>query len=71
VISDRASDGSVDEEVFAMSNQDGSPNPRAVAKYFLTHPRKVPAMMRLAKGSKLATETAADHAIRAVSSQQI
>jgi len=66
VISDRASDGSVDAEVFAMSNQDGSPNPRAVAKYFATHPHKIPAMMRLAKGSKLATETAADHAIKAV-----
>ena len=29
VISDRATDGSIDEEVFHMSNQDGSPNGRA------------------------------------------
>jgi nucleoside phosphorylase len=65
VISDRASDGSVDEEVFKMSNQDGSPNPAAVAKYFLRHPNHVPRMAKLAKGAKLATEAAADAAITA------
>lgn len=65
VISDRATDGSVDEEVFRMSNQDGSPNPRAVARYFLTHPGRIPQMMRLARGAKLATERAADVAIDA------
>jgi adenosylhomocysteine nucleosidase len=65
VISDRASDGSVDEEVFHMSNQDGSPNPVAVVRYFARHPGAVPRMARLAKGAKLATETAADEAIRA------
>ncbi|MBV8952370.1 MAG: hypothetical protein JOZ99_15965, partial [Actinobacteria bacterium] len=65
VVSDRASDGSVDEEVFHMSNQDGSPNPRAVARYFLTHPGRIPQMMRLARGAKLATEHAADVAIDA------
>ena len=68
VISDRASDGSVDEEVFALSNQDGTPNPRAVVRYFLRHPGAVPRMARLAKGSKLATERAADAAIRALTS---
>jgi adenosylhomocysteine nucleosidase len=65
VISDRATDGSVDDEVFRMSNQDGTPNPRAVARYFLRHPHHVPRMARLAKGARLATETAADAAIRA------
>ena len=67
VISDRATDGSVDEEVFHLSNQDGTPNPRAIVRYFLTHPRRIPRMARLAKGAKLATETAADAAIRACS----
>ena len=66
VISDRASDGSVDEEVFGMSNQDGTPNAAKVAKYFAKHPGRIPQMARLAKGSKLATNTAADAAIRAV-----
>ncbi len=66
VISDRASDGSVDEEVFRLSNQDGTPNPRAVATYFLKHPGKIPQMLRLAKGARLATQRAADAAIAAV-----
>ena len=67
VISDRASDGSIDEEVFRLSNQDGTPNGRAVARYFLRHPGRIPHMARLAKGAKLATEAAADAAIRACS----
>ncbi|HEY3095317.1 MAG TPA: hypothetical protein VGK05_00610 [Acidimicrobiia bacterium] len=65
VISDRASDGTVDEEVFRLSNQDGTPNGRAVARYFVKHPGRIPQMVRLAKGAKLATKTAADAAIRA------
>jgi adenosylhomocysteine nucleosidase len=67
VISDRATDGSVDEEVFHLSHQDGSPNPRAIARYFLLHPQRIPRMAKLAKGAKLATETAADAAIHACS----
>ena len=67
VISDRATDGSVDEEVFRLSNQDGTPNAAAVARYFAKHPGRIPRMARLAKGAKLATERAADAAIRACS----
>jgi adenosylhomocysteine nucleosidase len=65
VISDRATDGSVDEEVFRLSNQDGTPNAKAVAAYFAKHPGRIPKMAKLAKGAKLATRTAADAAIRA------
>ncbi|MEY2398306.1 MAG: adenosylhomocysteine nucleosidase [Actinomycetota bacterium] len=64
-ISDRATDGSVTEEVFKMANMDGTPNPKRVAAFFLKHPNKVPAMMRMAKGGKRATEVAADAAIAA------
>ena len=67
VISDRATDGSVDEEVFRLSNQDGTPNPPAIIRYFLLHPQRIPRMARLAKGAMRATETAADAAIRAAS----
>jgi adenosylhomocysteine nucleosidase len=67
VISDRASDGSVDEEVFHMSNQDGSPNWRAVTRFFLRHPGRIPAMVRLARGAQMATDMAARAAIEAVS----
>lgn len=65
VISDRATDGSVDEEVFRLSNQDGTPNRKAVAAYFAKHPHRIPEMARLAKGARLATRTAVDVAIRA------
>jgi adenosylhomocysteine nucleosidase len=68
-ISDRATDGSINEEVFHLSNQDGTPNKQAVARYFLKHPTHVPRMAELAKGAKLATETAADAAIQACSTQ--
>jgi nucleoside phosphorylase len=64
-ISDRATDGSVDEEIFHLSNQDGTPNPIAVLRYFLLHPQRIPRMARLAKGALRATEAAADAAIAA------
>jgi adenosylhomocysteine nucleosidase len=65
VISDRATDGSVDEEVFGLSNMDGSPNNEAIERYFAEHPERVEAMARLAEGALLATEAAADAAIAA------
>jgi adenosylhomocysteine nucleosidase len=63
-ISDRPSDN-IDEEVFRLSNQDGTPNAKAVAAYFAKHPGRIPKMAKVAKGAKLATKTAADAAIRA------
>jgi adenosylhomocysteine nucleosidase len=66
-ISDRATDGTIDEEVFHMSNQDGTPNPKAIAAYVVRHPNRLPAMARMAKDVKLATDRAADAAIAAVS----
>ncbi|MGD0380975.1 MAG: 5'-methylthioadenosine/S-adenosylhomocysteine nucleosidase [Acidimicrobiales bacterium] len=67
VISDRATDGSVDEEVFRLSNMDGSPNNEAIERFFAEHPERVEAMARLAEGALLGAETAADAAIRACS----
>jgi nucleoside phosphorylase len=67
VISDRATDGSIDQEVFGLSNQDGTANGAAVARYFLRHPGRIPQMAQLARGARLATEAAADAAIRACS----
>src|SRR2546423_11673919 len=58
VISDRASDGSVDEEVFHLSNQDGTPNREAIAEYFAKYPDRLPLMARIAEDVRLATETA-------------
>jgi len=67
VISDRATDGSVDEDVFHMSNQDGTPNHEAIARYFEEHPDRLEIMARLAEGATLAARTAAEAAIRACS----
>jgi adenosylhomocysteine nucleosidase len=69
VISDRATDGTVDDEVFHLSRQDGTPDGRAVARYFLRHPARIPRMVGLANGARLATRTAADAAVRACGQQ--
>lgn len=66
VISDRASDGSVVEEVFKLSNQDGTPNIGRAIRYVLRHPHHIPRLAKLAEGSKLATELAVEAAIAAV-----
>jgi len=65
VISDRANDGTVDEEVFHLSNQDGTPNPAAIEKYITEHPERLPLLARMAEDAGLATRTAAEAAIRA------
>ncbi|HXW33874.1 MAG TPA: hypothetical protein VEJ87_04795 [Acidimicrobiales bacterium] len=65
VISDRATDGTIDDEVFHLSNQDGTMNAGAVARYFLKHPDRVPHMVKLARDAKTATNGAAEAAIRA------
>jgi adenosylhomocysteine nucleosidase len=66
-ISDRATDGSVDEEIFRLSNQDGTPNAKAVAAYVMKHPGRIPSMARMGREVKLATERAAEAAVEAVS----
>jgi nucleoside phosphorylase len=67
-ISDRVTDGSLEEEILHLSHPDGTPNLPAVARYVLTHPGRLPGMVGLARGAKLATATAAAAAIRALSS---
>jgi hypothetical protein len=56
----------VDEELFKLSNQDGTANPGNVIRYVLRHPQRLPRMAAMGKNAKLATETAADAAIAAV-----
>jgi nucleoside phosphorylase len=68
-ISDRATDGSLDEEVFGLSHQDGTPDGRAVAAYVLRHPGRIPTMARLANGARLAARRAAEAAVSAVRDQ--
>jgi adenosylhomocysteine nucleosidase len=65
-VSDRATDGSVDDEVFDLSRPDGTPDPRAALRYVARHPGRIPALMRLARGSRLAAARAAEAAITAL-----
>lgn len=62
-ISDRATDGSVDAEVLALTRPDGTTNLGAVARCVVRHPGRVPGMLRLARGVRRAAEAAADAAI--------
>ena len=62
---DRASDGTVDAEVFAMSNQDGTPNEAAITAFFEKYPERIPMLAQMAEDSTLATERAAAAAIAA------
>jgi adenosylhomocysteine nucleosidase len=66
-ISDRASDGTVDAEIFGLIHPDGRQNLPAVARYVLRHPGALPRLMQLADGAKLASRRAAEAAIKAVS----
>ncbi len=66
-VSDRATGGSVDAEIFGLSHRDGTVNIAAVVHYLVRHPGAVPRLVRLARGLKLATERAADAAIGAAS----
>ena len=66
-ISDRASDGTVDAEIFGLTRADGRPNVPAVGRYLVRHPGGLARLLRLGRGSRLAAERAADAAITAVS----
>jgi adenosylhomocysteine nucleosidase len=65
VISDRAADGIVTDEIFRLNKQDGSPDLAAVARYFARHPQHIGQMARLAASARRATAIAADAAIAA------
>jgi nucleoside phosphorylase len=67
-ISDRATDGTVTDEVFHLSKMDGTPDPKAVARFLLRHPLQVPRLLKMGRGAQLATERAADAALSALSS---
>jgi nucleoside phosphorylase len=64
-ISDRANDGSVTEEVFRLSNQDGTPNHAAIEQYIAEHPERVPLLAQMAQNATLATHNAVDAAVGA------
>jgi adenosylhomocysteine nucleosidase len=65
-ISDRAGDGSVDPAVLHLAGPDGGPNLPALARFLLRQPWRVPELVRLARGARLAAEVAAAAAVRAL-----
>ncbi len=66
-VSDRVTDGIVDEEVFRLSHQDGTPDFGAIAGFAVRHPGRLRALARTANDFRVATGRAAEAAIAAVS----
>ena len=65
-ISDKPSDGMVDESLFALANPDGSPNLGASLRYVARRPWKIPMLLRVARDAGVATKAAATAAITAI-----
>lgn len=65
-ISDRATDGSVSDEVFHLSKQDGTPDPKAVLRFLLRHPGRLPGLLKMGRGAQMATKRAAEAALAAL-----
>ncbi len=62
-ISDRASDGLVDNDIWAFTQPDGSADPDALAKYLRADPRRAVALAQVARDTEIAANAAADDAI--------
>lgn len=64
-ISDRVTDGTTDAAVLALAGPDGAGDPWAVARYLALRPWRIVRLARLARGTRLAAETAAAAALHA------
>lgn len=67
-VSDRADDGSTDAAILGLVGPDGRPRPLAVLRFVLGRPRRIPQLVRLARGAGAATRTAADAVREAIAS---
>lgn len=61
-ISDMAGDSSAGPVVMTLVNPDGSPRPWASFRFLLTHPHRVPQLLRLGRDAQAATRIAAEAA---------
>lgn len=66
-ISDRAGDG-VDADVLGLVDADGHPKLAALARFVLKRPRRIPQLVRLARGTRTATRAAARATLAALES---
>lgn len=64
-ISDRPSDGLVDDTVFSMLKPDGRADAWAAARFVVAHPGRIPHLARLGRDSALAARRAAGAAVAA------
>jgi adenosylhomocysteine nucleosidase len=67
-ISDMAGDETIGPVVMTLVNPDGSPKLGASLRFLLTHPRRIPRMMRLAREANAAAVAAAKAAVRTIES---
>jgi len=67
VISDMAINGPVDDAVFNLAHPDGSPNVPASIRFLLTHPWRIPRLVRLGRDAKASADAAAAAAVAAIS----
>lgn len=65
-ISDRADGGGADAEILCLAGPDGRGDLRAVASFLVRRPWRIPELVRLARGTALATRCAAAAALRAL-----
>jgi adenosylhomocysteine nucleosidase len=66
-VSDRATDVILDDEVLHLVNRDGTFNIKRIGAFFVKHPGRVPALVRMAKDARLAAKHAAAAAVSAIS----
>jgi adenosylhomocysteine nucleosidase len=67
-VSDRADDGTTDAAVFGLVGPDGTPDLLAVLRFVLRRPWRIPQLVALGRGARLATGAAAAAALRALES---
>lgn len=65
-ISDRAGATGLNDVVLSLVRPDGSPSPGGVARFLVTRPWDVPALVRLGRDAKAASEAAAGATVRAL-----
>lgn len=67
-ISDRADDGTTDGAILGLADANGRADLAAVVRFVLTRPHRIPQLMRLGRGARVATRVAAGRALAALES---
>lgn len=65
-VSDRAGDSAVDPELVGLSRADGTPSPRAIARFLLAYPGRIPSLIRLGGGMRAAVKRSTAAALDAL-----